>query len=49
MNAYIAKIDTTLRRGAKANIITIKTNMLNNMKTPFCAVGVTQTSPNPMF
>ena len=31
------------------NIITIKTNMLNNMKTPFCAVGVTQTSPNPMF
>ena len=34
---------------SKQNIITIKTNMLNNMKTPFCAVGVTQTSPNPMF
>ena len=34
---------------SKKNIITIKTNMLNNMKTPFCAVGVTQTSPNPMF
>ena len=49
MNAYIAKIDTTLRRGAKKKIITIKTNMLNNMKTPFCAVGVTQTSPIPMF
>ena len=33
-------------RSKKKNI---KTNMLNNMKTPFCAVGVTQTSPNPMF
>ena len=34
---------------SKQVIITIKTNMLNNMKTPFCAVGVRQTSPNPMF
>ena len=34
---------------SKKHIITIKTNMLTNMKTPFCAVGVTQTSPNPMF
>ena len=34
---------------SKKHIKTIKTNMLNNMKTPFCAVGVTQTSPIPMF
>ena len=34
---------------SKKVIITIKKNMLNNMKTQFCAVGVTQTSPNPMF
>ena len=33
---------------SKKNIITIKTNMLNNMKT-FCAIGVAQTRPNPMF
>ena len=34
---------------SKQVIITIKKNMLNNMKTPFCAIGVMQTSPNPVF
>ena len=34
---------------SKQVIITIKPNTLNNMRTPFCAVVVTQTSPKPMF
>ena len=37
------------KAGSKTKKKAIKTNMLNNMKPPFCAVGVTQTSPNPMF